>query len=824
MKWWLHANKEKNKQIRQIAAQEPQADGGSLGPHSSTNSQKQCSSFLLRRTHSKPHVGDTIKYDSRRSSTSTNIVHQLPLQGTLKTSQLKHFKHRDFPQPSCQSSLQSYDVEDSPLSPSYLKPPSSDPDQLHFYHHRTSNSHDNPDENLHHYLLRHNFEGALKKSAEELHVSVARNDEHTTVMHDSAVVLPVVKSEDVVDIKRLPSNEQTTEVFPSSIVTCPKAPVIKINKVETNELDIKTVMDEVSLSSLEEEASWKRILRNIVSTKHVNSESEKSSKISDGDSRRSSTLSHMLHQVTHASRREVKAAKSLSIIVLFFMMCWFPLYTINCVHAFCGPNQCAVPIPVMDITIILTHLNSAINPFLYAYHMKDFRHALKAFILYRILRREMRLDTPFNRNLASIHHSTVYRVSMGGGSPQLANLHTTFTHNTPLTSSPSPVAGTPGCLRSRTSTLGSYGPWLPSRGISPTIFKTPQDQAEVLARPRAATITSHTSPASACSPVRKGSKVLKPIHSETDLSDLAKDHLKESTENQVPTSVDTVIVGVSKADPSSEVVRLSSDNFRVEATEINKLRQTVCTYEDSEPKIISNPGESSVSTDSYFDKMSSPSVNSILDAAENANTTVGHYQCKLHNALSIISQRECSQSDIQQRLDSNSHSCTAKLIGENMIQNAHHPNPRLMRPLYLQLKEENAPGIEKQNNVVQQKVSHISNGTEESAFSHNDSEQNALQFVENYSKINEVQGQGDLDSTNDFKMKEGVDLSTKDYYKYFPRILQRKDVNRGEKGSKTGKSWFSNMLRHRSYHGVSLEAPDSKDIPRAKSLSGSVGT
>lgn len=72
--------------------------------------------------------------------------------------------------------------------------------------------------------------------------------------------------------------------------------------------------------------------------------------------------------MTHASRREVKAAKSLSIIVLFFMISWFPLYTINCVQAFC--KTCSVSEGCMFFTIILTHLNSAINPFLYAYHMQ----------------------------------------------------------------------------------------------------------------------------------------------------------------------------------------------------------------------------------------------------------------------------------------------------------------------------------------------------------------------------------------------------------------------------------------------------------------------
>lgn len=79
-----------------------------------------------------------------------------------------------------------------------------------------------------------------------------------------------------------------------------------------------------------------------------------------------------------AQKREVKATQNLSIIVAFFMICWIPLYTINCVNAFC--KECFIYDSVIFFSIILSHLNSAINPLLYAYHLKDFRGAL-----YRLL-------------------------------------------------------------------------------------------------------------------------------------------------------------------------------------------------------------------------------------------------------------------------------------------------------------------------------------------------------------------------------------------------------------------------------------------------------
>lgn len=75
-----------------------------------------------------------------------------------------------------------------------------------------------------------------------------------------------------------------------------------------------------------------------------------------------------------AQKREVKATQNLSIIVAFFMICWIPLYTMNCINAFC--KECLINETLIYFAIVLSHLNSAINPLLYAYHLKDFRGAL----------------------------------------------------------------------------------------------------------------------------------------------------------------------------------------------------------------------------------------------------------------------------------------------------------------------------------------------------------------------------------------------------------------------------------------------------------------
>ncbi|CRK98611.1 CLUMA_CG012025, isoform A [Clunio marinus] len=89
----------------------------------------------------------------------------------------------------------------------------------------------------------------------------------------------------------------------------------------------------------------------------------------------SSSETHVLRLLNSAAqKREVKATQNLSIIVAFFMICWIPLYTINCINAFC--QECVRNASITYFGIILSHLNSAINPLLYAYHLKDFRGAL----------------------------------------------------------------------------------------------------------------------------------------------------------------------------------------------------------------------------------------------------------------------------------------------------------------------------------------------------------------------------------------------------------------------------------------------------------------
>ncbi|XP_053344799.1 adenosine receptor A1-like [Clarias gariepinus] len=78
-------------------------------------------------------------------------------------------------------------------------------------------------------------------------------------------------------------------------------------------------------------------------------------------------------------KKEIKTATSLFLVLFLFTVCWIPLHIINCFLLLCP--SCPVPPSLLLTAIILSHANSAVNPFLYAYRMRSFREAFKGIFL-----------------------------------------------------------------------------------------------------------------------------------------------------------------------------------------------------------------------------------------------------------------------------------------------------------------------------------------------------------------------------------------------------------------------------------------------------------
>ncbi|KAI4827373.1 hypothetical protein KUCAC02_030772 [Chaenocephalus aceratus] len=73
-------------------------------------------------------------------------------------------------------------------------------------------------------------------------------------------------------------------------------------------------------------------------------------------------------------RKELKLAKSLALVVFLFAVCWLPIHIMNCIDFFCP--ECSIPKFAMYVGIFMSHVNSALNPMVYAFRIKVFRLTL----------------------------------------------------------------------------------------------------------------------------------------------------------------------------------------------------------------------------------------------------------------------------------------------------------------------------------------------------------------------------------------------------------------------------------------------------------------
>ncbi len=69
---------------------------------------------------------------------------------------------------------------------------------------------------------------------------------------------------------------------------------------------------------------------------------------------------------------ELRTAKKIFIIILLFTLCWLPLNIVNSITYYTNKTN----VPTLITAIILSHANSAINPFIYVYGNAKFQMAL----------------------------------------------------------------------------------------------------------------------------------------------------------------------------------------------------------------------------------------------------------------------------------------------------------------------------------------------------------------------------------------------------------------------------------------------------------------
>ncbi|KAG0693162.1 Adenosine receptor A2a [Chionoecetes opilio] len=801
------------KQLRQIAAQEPQGDTASVGTQ---GSQRQRSHIF--RSNSRGQVSESSRYDPHRASTNTNLANQ----------------HAD---------LQ--------LSPSPQRP--------HPRHHLN--------DSLHQYLVHLQSKDRRRSSLEEAD-SCHQDDNSKDTMKCKEDMDAVDKAVNIVDKSK---NTDTR----NSNLTLDHQPVLARSRTTSIKVDFEaSKKDTLRLPPSYGEEAWRLLpserrksgqedMKSYrrSSDGHSRRSSEgHSRRSSEAHSRRGSTLSYVIYQVTHASRREVKAAKSLSIIVLFFFISWFPLYTINCVKKFC--HGCDPSSSVMVFTIILSHLNSAINPFLYAYHMQDFRLALKTFILHNILRRPVALDKTFNRSLASLHHhSIMHRVNVNDAC--LTNLHTPRSHNSPASGSPLPGMSMDG-IRSRSSTLGSYGPWDSYRALSTSAsfpsspaFTTPSSVAAHSTdisshRPRAAILNSHDGPTSTMNthgaaddssqqPLLPSAVTLyvpTTHHGHTLNSSTPSHKLSAGQQSHLNTSDVSIPLLTGVADTTNVEVTISHPEWSLDhdqqfMSEVENVSKATMQIEDHvmEPKEVNSFHSCPESLQTTVD-MTNPKVETVddnvqlmcdttlTDNSPSTNTNTEHQDSnKWEGHLSYLDDATpiplAPTASIETLQDSLCNGTSQP--DEDDIEAASVDEGVLAR------KASDGVSIQAKEVIDASGIDHSNAQTPTSLFSNGSACGPMHSSPEDGLSSHTCPMPLGPETLIPHVTESEPSLLLRELGKYLPKILQKREGSQRPRFFRL-RNWWSQDSRHKSYHGMSPDSGDASLNRRARSISGAIGT
>lgn len=81
-------------------------------------------------------------------------------------------------------------------------------------------------------------------------------------------------------------------------------------------------------------------------------------------------------------KKHLKGSKYIAIIVGLFFLCWLPHTLLSLVVSICG-EQCfyGTPKELPHILLVMGYLNSALNPYLYPFHDRQFKEAFKHILL-----------------------------------------------------------------------------------------------------------------------------------------------------------------------------------------------------------------------------------------------------------------------------------------------------------------------------------------------------------------------------------------------------------------------------------------------------------
>lgn len=489
--------------------------------------------------------------------------------------------------------------------------------------------------------------------------------------------------------------------------------------------------------------------------------------------------------------------------------------------------------------------------------LQDFRLALKAFILHHILRRPVDPDQAFNRSLASLHHhSTVHRVNVND-TTYLTNLHTPRSHNSPVSGSPLPGMSMDG-IRSRSSTLGSFGPWDSYKALSTSVsfpsspaFTTSSSVAahtsDLLShRPRAATLNSHTGPTSTSDTHDAANDSSQPLLSSAItlcvpptqhghmLNSYTSSHNSDlSPADQQPhltSSAASVPVLTGKGDAANVAVTVSHPKWSLgpDQYEASPLRSTPeattrvtdLPIEIKEANSIHSCPES-LQTTVVMTKPEPEAVNDSVQPICHTTSTNTEYSgiIKREGPSSCLADSTifplAPTASIETLQDSPCNGTS--LSGQDVTEAVSLDEEALSQVA--------SGGVSSQAMEV----------TDTSGINHSDA-QTPTSLFSNGSACGPMHSSPeDGLSSPTCPVELGPEtlipqvtesepsLLLQELGKYLPKILQKREGNHRSRFFRL-RNWWSQESRHKSYHGTSLESGDPTLTRRARSISGAIGT